>query len=293
MNYIEFGRLIKALRLNSYDESGAKLTRQKFSESVNLTPDQLGQLERGERKLLDYNTLQLLADSLNLTNLEQRELIKIYSKLSDEKPSETGIRETQYDDLMFILEKLNVPAYVADTYCDIVAINAVNITLQGITADTISYLGTLPFGYNILYSIYAPELGFKELLGAQKWLESAYTAMLFFRRSTLPYRHTGYFKDLLQELQKQEQFAIDWYASHREKDHTDLSYQVLVYEHPLYGSLSYFISETILNTKQGNHCLFIYNAMDNTTASVFQEIHRQSGSRVQRLAPWPDERKIS
>jgi transcriptional regulator with XRE-family HTH domain len=292
VNYKEFGRLIKALRLNSYDERGAKLTRQKLSESVNLTPDQLGRLERGDRKFLDNATFHLLANSFNLTNLEKRELLIIYANISNEKPPEPSNSETQLDGLIAILEKLNAPAYVTDAYCNIVAINAVNLALQGLTADIIDYLGTLPVGYNMLYSIYAPELNFKELLGEKEWENSAYIAMLFFRRSTLPYRHTKYFNYLLQTLKREKQFAIDWYISHREQEHTDISYQVLTYEHPLYGPLCYLISETIIKSAQGNHCLFIYNAMDETTTSAFREMHRQSGSRVQRLAPWPDKRKI-
>lgn len=293
MNYKEFGRLIKALRLNSYDESGMKLTRQTLSESVKLTPEQLGRIERGNRKLLDYKTFHLLANSFNLTNLEKRELLIIYANLSDEKPPQPSNLKTQLDGIIAILEKLKIPAYVTDPYCDIVAINAVNITLQGITDDIIDYLGTLPAGYNILHSIYTPELGFKALLGEKAWIESAYMAMLFFRRSTIPYRHTEYFEDLLQELQRQEQFAIDWYASHREQKHIDLPYQFLTYDHPLYGPLSYLISESTINTAQGNNFLFIYNPMDDATASAFREIHRQSGSRAQKLAPWPDKRKTS
>jgi len=151
VNYKEFGRLIKALRLNSYDERGAKLTRQKLSESVNLTPDQLGRLERGDRKFLDNATFHLLANSFNLTNLEKRELLIIYANISNEKPPEPSNSETQLDGLIAILEKLNAPAYVTDAYCNI-AINAVNLALQGLTADIIDYLGTLPVGYNMLYS---------------------------------------------------------------------------------------------------------------------------------------------
>lgn len=290
MNAAEFGQLIKALRQNSFDEGGEKLTRQKLSEAVKMTLQQLGRLERGEQKIIDAQNLSMLAKSLNLTNLEEREFLEVAANLSDKGAADSVSPEISLDEVLNILQQLHVPAYVTDVYCDVVAMNAISLALQGISANLQSYLGTLPIGYNCLYNIYFSQPHFMELLGENEWKESAYMAMLYFRRITLPYRHTAYFKYVLKELLKERQFAIDWYASHRTEDHYDNSYQLTSYDHPLYGPICYLITETIITTARGNLCLFIYNACDETTASVFRKLFKQSGARIHRLASWPHKR---
>lgn len=290
MNAAEFGQLVKALRQNSFDAGGEKLTRQKLSEAVNMTPQQLGRLERGEQRIIDGQTLSMLAKSLNLTSLEEREFLEVAANLSGGGDADSASPEAKLDEVLNILQQLHVPAYVTDVYCDVVAINAINLALQGISANLLSYLGTLPIGYNFLYSIYFSQPDFMELIGEKEWKESAYMAILFFRRATLPYRHTAYFKYVLKELLKERQFAIDWYASHRTEAHYDNSYQLTSYDHPLYGPVCYLITETIINTARGNLCLFIYNACDKNTASVFRNLFKQSGARIHRLASWPHKR---
>jgi len=75
MNLNDFGLLTKTLRKSSVDQWGNPWTRESLSRAVHLSPDQLGRLERGDRKYLDTQTLLLLADSFNLTNLERKEFL--------------------------------------------------------------------------------------------------------------------------------------------------------------------------------------------------------------------------
>lgn len=120
MNLAEFGLLVKTLRQSNHDEYGKRWTRESFSEKINLTPHQLGRLERGDRKYLDNLTLQLLAESLNLTALEQKELLLAAIGLPDNeiylfRRSSLRYRHTDYFSFLF-RELLNETSFDIDWY---------------------------------------------------------------------------------------------------------------------------------------------------------------------------------
>ena len=60
LDYIEIGKRIRTERENF------EMTREKFSEILNISPYFLGQIERGERKM-SFNTLTNLCESLHIT----------------------------------------------------------------------------------------------------------------------------------------------------------------------------------------------------------------------------------
>jgi transcriptional regulator with XRE-family HTH domain len=287
MNLSDFGRLVKALRHISIDDNGNRWTRETLSNAVHLTANQLGRLERGDRKYLDNQTLQLLAESFKLTNLEHRELLSAAVGIDDstlfgfEKPEE------KLNKIIALVESLQMPAFILDVYIDFIAANAGALNLFQIAPELIDHMSYIPAGHNMLNLIYSSELGFKETVGSQ-WREAADTAMLLFRKSTLRYRHTKYFQFLLKELLKNKQFDIDWYANHRNTGHYDVSFEQFNYEHPAYGPLKYISTETMIHTAKGDLYLIIYNPTDQLTVNVFTKITSQGNTKAYRIAPWPD-----
>ncbi len=287
MNLSNFGKLVKALRNSSLDEDGNRWTRDTLSNAVHLTANQLGRLERGDRKYLDNQTLQLLAESFKLTNLEAKEFLSAAVGIDDsalfgfEKPEE------KLNNLIAIIETLQVPAFIVDVYTDFVAANAGALNLFQIEPELIDYMSFIPAAQNMVNFVYSSELGFKEIVGSQ-WRESADTVMLFFRRSTLRYRHTKYFQFLLKELLKEKQFDVDWYTNHRITEHLDVTYDHFIYKHPVHGCLKYISTETIINTSVGDLYLIVYNPMDQLTAEIFSKIANHGNRRAYRIAPWPD-----
>ena len=80
MDRKEFGKLIAALRKEYFDEAGNRLTQAKLAELAQqrdpLSPLNeiiIGKIERGERAMLDDQTLISLADTLELTMGERQE----------------------------------------------------------------------------------------------------------------------------------------------------------------------------------------------------------------------------
>ncbi len=292
MNLAEFGTLIKTLRRSSVDQWGNPWTRENLSRAVHLSPDQLGRLERGDRKYLDTQTLMLLADSFNLTNLERKEFLYAALGLPDEELFLHTDCNAQLNGLLEEMEYFQVPAMLIDAYADIVAANTSTLNLFMITPEMLTYTRKIPAGQNLIYLLYSPSFGTREILG-NFWRKIATIEILLFRRSTLRYRHTAYFRYLLKILLRIKQFDIDWYFCQRYADRYDLTYVHFLYEHPQYGLLSYLATETIVNTTRGELYLLIYNPVDKATASVFENLKENSENKAYRFAGWPEKKVLS
>ncbi|GEM_PF-627122 len=287
MKLAEFGQLIKTLRKTSLDECGNPWTRASLSRAIHLTQDQLGRLERGDRKYLDTQTLNLLTKAFKLTNLEKREFLYAATSLGDERLFENEDPESHLNKLMCEMEKLQVPALLIDAYSDIVAINKAALNLFLVTPELLNYLRQVPAGQNLINLLYSPAFGSKEIFGSF-WRRVATIEILLFRRSTLRYRHTDYFDYIYKILTANIQFDIDWYSSQRNADHYDLTYEHFNYNHPRYGPLSYLASETIINSSKGELYMLVYNPTNSVTSSVFRKLVGVNSNEVYNTAAWPD-----
>ncbi len=286
MNLNDFGLLVKALRKSSFDEHGNRWTRETLSKAVHLTEDQLGRLERGDRKYLDNHTLMHLADSFNLTSMERKEFFYAALGLKDEELFNQEEPEIQFSNLLKFMEQLLVPAFLTDVYKDVVAANKAVMDLYQLTPTKIKHLSKTPAGYNQLYLIYSSKSGVRDLIGPL-WREAAMSTLLEFRRSTLRYRHTNYFLYLLNSLLKLKDFELDWYSSHRLVEFNDTTYEHFEYEHSFFGPVAYTATETTINTMKGDLTLVLYNPANRVTVSVVEELMKFGGNRALQMAAWP------
>jgi len=287
MNLAEFGLLVKTLRQSNHDEYGKRWTRESLSEKIHLTPHQLGRLERGDRKYLDNITLQFLAESLNLTALEQKELLLAAIGLPDKEIYGLAEREVSFSEITDPLEKVLMPAFIMDVYADMIAANSALLKLWMLTPELLAYAETIPAGFNVVNFMYSSQSGFKAMIGP-RWREYALIEIYLFRRSSLRFRHTAYFQHVFQTLLKEKEFDIDWYSSHRNTTHYNFTYVDYSYVHPFYGPLSYLITETGISTIKDNLYLIVYNPLDDKTASVFKELIEPDNFHVRKMADWPE-----
>lgn len=287
VDFVRFGKIVRALRLSHIDESGNVLSRERLSGLVHLTPHQLGRLERGDRKYLENDTLALLANAFKLTPLERDEFYLAALGMPDEIAHHREQPDHKLEELLKILEKLMIPAFVIDVYADLVAANSRFFKLLMITPELLELAKTVPSGFNILNFMYSPLSGFQEMIGS-KWREYARVEILLFRRSSLRYRHTPYFADTLNTLLREKEFSIDWYASHIRQEKYAATYVHYDYDHPSYGALSYLIMETVVSTRSGNLYLIIYNPMENQTTAVFDNLIEPEERYAIKLSAWPE-----
>lgn len=287
MDPADFGLLIKTLRCNGTDNSGNPWTRERFCKEVHLSPDQLGRIERGERKYLDNQTLHLLATAFKLTNLERKEFLYASIGISDILIGSLLEPATQLNNLIILLESLRVPAFVIDVYSDLVVSNQAALYIYQLTPETLKNAKTAPAGLNHLFLFYSPDYGYREILG-DHWQNTAMQELLLFRHSSLRYRHTEYFNYLLQELLKDKAFNINWYSSHKSELYNDMAYASLQYEHPAYGPVNYIATETVVHSKKGDLRLVILNPVDSLTTTLFADLTSSGNNRTVKLNSWPD-----
>ena len=287
MDPANFGLLIKALRCNGTDNFGNRWTRESLCNEVHLTPDQLGRIERGERKYLDNQTLHLLATAFKLTNLERKEFLYASIGLADSVIDSTLEPAAQLNSLIVLLESLQVPAFVLDVYSDLVVSNQAALCISQLTPERLKQAKTVPAGLNHLYLFYSPEYGYREILG-DHWQNTAIRELLLFRHSSLRYRHTEYFNYLLQEFLKDKAFDINWYSSHKSELYNARAYAPLKYEHPAYGPVNYIATETVVHTNKGNLRLVILNPLDSVTTALFADLTASGNNRAVKLNSWPE-----
>ena len=288
MDSREFGKLLAALRKQNLNEFGKTWNREELGKFIHISPHQLGRLERGTKKHLDTETLQLLADAFNLTTLERKELFFAAVGVSTDEIVNPDDSETRLalNKLLTTLKKIQMPAFLVDDYADIVASNMMTMNLYQASA---SYLEKSSDGYaafNLLKFIYDETSGYKKAVGTA-WEDMARRNINFFRRVSLRQRHKPYFKKILTELRRIEKFDVHWYEVIRGPTCIDTVYDIFKWNHPLHGPIHLVFTEATLPTLYGNLYLFTYSPMDINTAKAFLEIAREVGGQVFQYAPWP------
>ncbi len=281
-----FGQLVKELRKTTSSPESEPWTRETLSKYIHLSVDQLGRLERGDRKYLDRQTLELLAEAFNLTPIERREFLIAAAGITDEDYSYYIKPEEQLKDLLDALNTIWAPAIVIDAFQNLVAANKAYQDLFMVTQELVDYGLQNPIKLNLLYATYSAELGIKDIIGPY-WREVAMIQIHQFRRTTFRYRNHNYYKLLIDELFKIPQFDIDWYASHRAPFDKYQQYIRYNYEHPAYGPLNYIGTVTIVNSMYGELNLIIYNPIDFATSAVFFRLARSGIRQILRLVDWP------
>ncbi len=284
----EFGKLLAALRKQNLNEYGKTWNREELGKYIHISPHQLGRLERGTRKHLDTETLQLLADAFNLTTLERKELFFAAVGVSEDEIVNPDDSQTKLElkKLLSTLKMLQTPAFLVDDYADIVASNRMTMRLYQANEEYMEKSGDGYAAFNLLKFVYDDASGYKKAVGAA-WEDMAKRNINYFRRVSLRQRHKLYFKKILNELRRIEKFDVHWYEVIRAPTCIDSVYDIFKWNHPFYGQIHLVFTEATLPTCYGNLYLFTYCPMDITTAKVFLEIAREAGGQAFQFAPWP------
>lgn len=288
MDSREFGKLLAALRKQNLNDYGKTWTREELSRQIHISAHQLGRLERGSRKYLDTETLQLLADAFNLTTLERKELFFAAVGISEDdivNPDDTENR-TDLSNLVEALKLKQSPAFLVDDYADIVAVNLNTILLYQVSQDYLSADGDNYAAFNLMKFVYDEASGYKEAVGAA-WEDMAKRNINYFRRITLRKRHKAYFNKILGELRRLEKFDLHWHEISRSPSGIDSVYDYYRWHHPSYGPVHMVFTESTIPTRHGNLHLFIYTPCNLETAEAFYRIAREAGEVAFQLSPWP------
>jgi transcriptional regulator with XRE-family HTH domain len=292
-----FGQLVAALRKEHFDEDGNRFTQAKLAgvagENDPQTPLNeivIGKIERGERAILDGQTLLNLADALQLTVGERRIFFLLATGLDDDQIYPDAESDGQIlDPVLQMLADIRLPALLLDRYLDVVAANGLLLQLYQMSQIDLSpRVGKLG-GMNLLDITFSKQFAnIRKQMSPEVWHRFAVGNVIYFRRVTLPYRMTDYFASLLAHLRRNREFR--WY------------WEQVFYEEKLYfvGGESYQMGSTISGrfrfmtaplvtfTPYGNLEIVTHIPRDEATAVAFHEMTQITPAQMYQFASWPE-----
>jgi transcriptional regulator with XRE-family HTH domain len=284
-----FGQLVAALRKEHRDEKGYQWTQQILASEADIPPNAIGKIERGERSV-QPDELVRLAAALQLTSSERREFFLAAAGVdnTDIAASQKAPAEV-LDDLVDQMGQMCLPAYITDSYCDIVAANAAAARLLNISPGQIRAVMFDPFiNANLLRFVFSPDFDYRPVMG-KRWHNYAFKNMMNFRTLTLRYRATNYFDDLFHELQKWPLFRMYWHRVYNEeRDHRDDDeYIQFNLPHSQGQKLTFIATSRTTVTYKGELYFNVYIPLQSATVQCLKTIVQEVGTTIYRMDNWP------
>jgi transcriptional regulator with XRE-family HTH domain len=298
MNREKFGELVCALREEHEDEYGQSWTRKKMAEESGgrLTVSVITNIESGERKHPDRETMLALADTLQLTSGERKEFFLASSVVENKDLAREDLdSDAVLSRLMDRLEKVYMPAYILDSYCDVVAYNSAMPFLLELDdgGPSLAHAHEKLSGCNMLRFVFSEDAVdyYGTRMTSLDWHRFAYQVMMIFRTSTLRYRSSKYFEKLLNELKEHKEFKKYWVSVYFDQRDHEVDNEHIRLDSPVWGHLVYFSTSITAVTVDGELHFCVYVPASPGTAEAFAKIVRQAGHGLHYLADWPDEKK--
>ncbi|MCB9432409.1 MAG: hypothetical protein H6668_10530 [Ardenticatenaceae bacterium] len=297
MNRQELGQLVAALRKEHFDEYGNRYTQAKLAEKAQeLNPQTplneivIGKIERGERATLDEDTLLSLADALALTIGERHIFFLLATGLDNEQmfPAPESAPSI-LDKTMQILADIQLPALLLDCYLDVIAANHMLLQMYQTTALDLHHLAGQPSSFNLLWLIFSDFFApIRSQMSQQQWHNFAVGNVIYFRRTTLPYRMTDYFANLLAQLRRERNFRWFWEQVFYEEQRYFVGGESFQMGSPDVGRYRFLTAPLVMLTPFGNLEIVTHIPRDRETAVSFQKLAQQTPSAVLQLSTWPE-----
>ncbi len=295
MNRFEFGTLVASLR------NDMQWTQQELSARSGVDISAISNIERGERRtLLKDNILVKLADGFQLTSMERMEFMFAASGVTEVEKvrKEESSTKKPFNARSFIKEtgeniaSITIPAYVADSFCDIVLANHCVIDFYSITAEMFQGARSAIGKYNMMRYIFDPSSNFIDSVDDNRWNRVALMNARYFRRRTLRVRSKSYFSKLLKELRdtdKYPAFETCWQKILFE-EHDD--YLLPIHDADPDNAHEFVTVETLLAiTPHGELYLHQLLPLNRKTAERMEKISKRVGKGCEQFAAFPDKRK--
>lgn len=285
-----FGKLVAALREEHIDFSARGVgvwTQAKLAKEANLPEKTIAQLEQGRKMNLDSYSLTQIARALKLTASEQYRFFSAAAEV-DTEPHQTlqNRAEETVRNLLRLMNDIRVPAYLLDPYVNVLASNSLALTLLNVPEFMLKSATSAASGFNLMRYVFAPESPLKPLLGST-WSARATSNVLFFRATTLKYRHTRRFKTILAELSTYPSFRDIWFNTQIYAEELAQDWSHYEYSHPEYGEVNFISHISSTPTSAGNLSLTSLLPRTKATTAAFEEIIRRQGLSVRTFIDWP------
>jgi transcriptional regulator with XRE-family HTH domain len=303
MNSHDFGKLVKALREEIYDENEEHCTQEKLAKETNLSAQVIANIEQGRRRP-DTETLLVLAEALRLTSGERKEFFLAASGVDYRNIAHRAAEPRRVlGYLMRSMKEVHLPAYIIDSFCEVIVANGAVIRLLDLASAGLDLdkQRQKPFGLNMMQFVFSHGAveHYRKLMG-EKWENYAYQNMMILRTYALRYRFTEYFRGLLQVLRNEyplfRKYWREWRDPYWREDYFDEKDHFIDNEHihlnsPEFGPLVYFsTSITALTTLCDLHfCTYVPATFE--TALAFRQMTGQGGAEIIKVSRWPEDHR--
>lgn len=294
MNREEFGKLLAALRKNRLDENYHKLTQRKLAHITGISEQVIGNIERGDKASLESGLLLELARALRLSTRERREFFLAAIGVDDKDVPANQPEPLQiFEELFESLAKIALPAFIVDSYDDIVAANHIILKLFGFSDQLREIAPHVVGGYNVIRFVFSKRSQFRNTLTIdhEKYLMQS---VRFFRSISLPYRATPYYKYLVSAFMKDRDMTLFKQYYHIEADASD---QIDYYfegerfslSHDTFGELAFYSPAIFpVSTSPGSLYLITYIPASISSIQACTFFAQEYGLGAIRLCSWPE-----
>jgi len=282
-----FGKIVAALRREQIDfATGRRWSQQKLAEETGLTKRIVSKIERGRQARLEGEVLQNLARAFELTSLERREFFGLASQSADEAVVRADLDHREvFEKAWASLSAIGLPAFLMDTFGNILGINRAMIAFHGCSMAQLSEAKATAEGVNLMGMLFAPDATLRRVLG-NGWHSNSMTVMRQWRAMTLRYRHTERFRQLFALLSVFPDFSIFWSASRERPQDVTSRLRSHIYTHSVHGPVGYTVFTDVSLSDRGDLYLSAYVPQDRNTIELFQRLSVGSQQALP-LANWP------
>ncbi|MCB0117230.1 MAG: hypothetical protein KDD84_24190, partial [Caldilineaceae bacterium] len=296
MDHKTFGKLVAALRRAQFNEDGERFTQAMLADkareldpSTPLTDLLIGKIERGERAILDRAVLLSLIAALDLTLGERQVFLQLASGLENAdlypiRGDATAILETATRRVA----ELQLPALLLDQYLDVIAVNALVLPFYQVSILDLQKRAGEPAAFNLLSLIFSDGFAhMREQMPRQQWHAFAVGNVIYFRRTTMPYRMTAYFQYLFERLWRSRDFRWFWEQVHYEDHLSFVGGEVFEMGDAVGGALRFLTAPLVQLTPFGNLEIITHIPRNEATADYVHALRQDRPSTVYPLASWP------
>ncbi len=289
MNRKEFGALIAALRKDHRDLDDSLFTQARLAQLAGLSEMTIGNIERGTKEKFEADIIIKLANALKLTSGERIQFLLAASGVKTEDLlGAPDLAQKALHVLVPILEQLHTPAFISDSFGDLIYVNPVVLSVYNFDLQLFSSPEEPPATrFNVMRVLFAPEFESQRKMMGNTWPPFALQTILLFRVTSFRYKGHPYFRqNLLPELNKYPLFRRYWQTPRTDEELlTNLNFITL--NHPAWGLLKFVSDPMQTITSFGDLNLYSFQPLGLETAKTCIKIAEQAGLGARSLAPWP------
>lgn len=286
MDYKSFGLLIMMLRREFRNDFDQVMTQQELASIANVSVVTLQKMEQGRMARMDPDAVLNIAKALNLPVQARQELLSVSQGLTDsdyiKHPSETA---DVFPALVESMTNLQTPAFIADTYGDVLACGQAFLELTGLPVKKMNEL-PLYSRHNLIRWLCAPEFNQRTLLG-HGYAQYIHQVIMMYKLNSLSVRSTPYFQQILPELNRLPLFRKEWQAPFIQQDEPMKMMLTVSVVHPEHGVMNFMCMPHATFAGQGRLYLVNFVAMDGRTGKACQKLVERVGNQAVYLSPWP------